>query len=98
MGADTDKQINGWIWTNICTIFRDKLSLPEGSLDYNRAKKLNWFMQTRIEKGNICSVDEIQPGVFQVTSTACEVPMPLSWNHFWMCCMTGDARDCGSTY
>jgi hypothetical protein len=61
----------------------------------NTAKKLNRFMQTstslQIEKGNICLIDEIQPGVFQVTFTARKAPnapLPelfLDVLHDWGC-------------
>jgi hypothetical protein len=62
----------------------------------NTTKKLNRYMKcfltARVEQGDICSVDEIQPGVFRITSTAQEAQDPDKPTTFvdvlreWGCC------------
>jgi hypothetical protein len=63
---------------------------------YKNTKKLNrctkCFSTARAEQGDICSVDEIQPGVFHITSTAQEaqdLDKPTTFVDVlreWRCC------------
>jgi hypothetical protein len=62
----------------------------------NTTKKLNryakCFLTAQAEQGDICSVNEIQPGVFRITSTAQEAQDPdkpttfVDVLHEWGCC------------
>jgi hypothetical protein len=72
-------QIHPWRW---CQESNTLLHTAQGSdtMDVysNTIRRLNRYMKTtsppRQEMGKICSVEEIQPGMFRVTSTARRAP------------------------
>ncbi len=74
-------QVREWRW---CALLNKLLRYYQdaASMDVykNTTKKLNKYMKSfptpRVVRGNICSVDEIQPGVFRITSTAQEAQDP----------------------
>jgi hypothetical protein len=89
-------QIHPWQWcpeSNI--LLHTAPGLDTMEVYCNTVKKLNRHTKTasgpQQERGEICSVEEIQPGVFCVTSTACREPTAtppasfLNILHKWGC-------------
>ncbi len=72
-------QIHPWRW---CQESNTLLHTAQGSdkmdVYFNTIRKLNRYTKTASrpwkEMGLTCSVEEIQPGMFRVTSTACRAP------------------------
>jgi hypothetical protein len=72
-------QIHPWRWSQE---FNTLLHTAQGSntmdIYSNTIRKLNRYTKTaswpRQEMGKICSIEEIQPRMFRVTSTACRAP------------------------
>jgi hypothetical protein len=84
--AETHR-IHLWRW---CPDSNTLLYLANGTATIdvysNTTKKLNCYTKTetcpRSKRGEICSVEEIQPGVFRFTSTACRAPTAPFFNSF----------------
>ncbi len=80
-------RIHAWQWCPDCNnLLHSVPSLATSDVYSNTAKKLNRYTKTstgpREERGEICSVDKIQPRVFRITSTTCKAltaPIPNSF-------------------
>jgi hypothetical protein len=98
--AETHR-IHPWQWCpDSNTLFHAATGSVTTDEYSNTVKKLNCYTKTAMrpwqERGGICSVEEIQPEVFRVTSTAPGHPPPPTQPPFLTFCVNGDARGFGS--
>ncbi len=80
-------QIHAWQWCPVSNnLLHSVASSAAMDVYSNTARKLNRYTKTltcpREERGEICSFDEVQPGVFRKTSTAHKAPTALTPNSF----------------
>jgi hypothetical protein len=76
--AETHR-IHPWQWCPASNTLLDTATGSATTDEYSNAvKKSNRYTKTAMrpwqERGEICSVEEIQPGAFRVMSTACRAP------------------------